>query len=81
MKKRKLKKKIKKLKKDIKWIIECQRNLALRYNKVNEMAVSNLKDISDFKTLRKNMQETINHLNKLMADIKEKEFKDGNNVK
>lgn len=32
MKKRKLKKKIKKLKKDIKWIIGCQRNLALREN-------------------------------------------------
>ena len=78
MKKKKLKKKIKKLEKDIRWIIDSQRNLALRYNKVNEMTVSNLKDISDFKTLRKNMQETINHLNKLMGDIKEKEFKDGN---
>jgi len=76
MKKKKLKKKLKKLERTVKWIIESHRNLALQYNKVNEMTASNLKDISDFKTLRKNMQDTINHLNKLMADIKEKEFKD-----
>lgn len=62
MKKRKLKKKIKKLKSDIKWLKGCQRNLALRENN-NANKIKNLSDAytNRFDKFNPNDIKTINN--------------------
>lgn len=56
MKKKKLKKRLKKLERRLSSLKGCHNVLALK--------------VSDFKNIRENMEETINDLNDLMADIK-----------